>query len=176
MLITGITNMIYIGPGGVRELTEAQYGELAAAFNSAADAPPPGPEVPGDRGKGGEGPDHLRLKSWVAANPQQATGESGMKHFWTEYSFSTGDRIDVLLQDREGRPVAVEIELAQAAHQTEGFYQAVKYRALVAARWRRPADGARAFLIAHTLAPEIKEMCAHEGIEWREIPKDSVDL
>jgi hypothetical protein len=173
-IIGGHPNLLGLGGGsGLLELTEGKYQQLLTAFLDNAPTPPE-PEQPHGHGGGGESDAHKRLKHYVAEHPEQVFNEPGIKLVQVEYPFTTGDRIDVLLQDREGRPLAVEIELAQAAHQTEGFLQAIKYRSLICAWWDRPIDGGRCALIAHELAPEIIERCRKHDVLPLLIPRETV--
>ncbi len=171
-VIGGHPNLPGLGGGsGVKELTYKEYDRLLFLFKQNRHAVPL-PEKPKHRcGGGGESDDHKQLKHYVADHPEHALCEAGLRKVDVEYPFCTGDRIDVLLEDNLGRPVAVEIELSQSASQKEGFMQAIKYRALICAHWGRKLDGGRAMLVAHELAPEIIELCKREGVEWHVIPR-----
>lgn len=165
------------GGSGLLELAREQYDQLLSLFKSRAEPKPPTMSPTPGYGGGGESPEHLALKKFVAHHPERALKETGLRlvEDGKEYTFCTGDRIDVLLEDREGRPVAVEIELAQTARQLDGFLQAIKYRALICAYWGRPIDGGRAVLVAHDLAPEIMQRCMDHGVEPHIIPLSEMD-
>ncbi len=170
-VIGGHPNLLGLGKGsGLAELTFEQYINLLAKFKERI-RPVPSHEKPKRGfGGGGESEAHKRLKNYVADHPETALGEKGLTCVKVEYSFCTGDRIDVLLEDQEGKPVAVEIELSQNASQKEGFLQAIKYRALICAHWDRDIDGGRAILVAHELANEIIDKCHAHNVEPHIIP------
>lgn len=162
------------GKSGLLELREEQYLKLVKLFTASSTPVPPSTPPAHGYGGGGESDAHKALKHYVALHPVKALGEKGLTLIDSEYSFRTGDKIDVLLKDVEGRPVAVEIELSQSAIQAEGFLQAIKYRALVCAWWDLPISSGRAVLVAHFLAPEIIQRCKNHGVEWHIIPKEAL--
>ena len=49
---------------------------------------------------GGESPEHRKLKEHLAANPSQLS--EGLRDARIEYSFKSGDRVDILLEDSSG--------------------------------------------------------------------------
>ena len=116
-------------------------------------------------GKGGEGPDHKKLKLDVAKNPEQLLGEKGLSLIKIEYPFITGDRIDILLRDSENRYVAVEIEVTVDLDDISGVLQAIKYSRMCAVECRRKFEEVRAFLVAHNISDDVKELCQKYDIE-----------
>lgn len=118
------------------------------------------------RGGGGEGPAHLALKNAIAQNPSAVLGEEGLILEKLEYAFgATGDRIDVLLRDRLGRFVAVEVEPACPDDHIAGPLQCMKYRALLAYHFDRRLEEVRTFLVTHELSNKVKEKSERFGIE-----------
>ena len=116
-------------------------------------------------GPGGEGPAHLALKERIAADPAGALGEPGLRHVATELWFPTADRVDIVLEDRFGRLIAVEVEVDCGADEVCGPLQCMKYRGLLAYRFDRDPLEVRMLLAAHTVHPVIRQKCARFGIE-----------
>lgn len=118
-------------------------------------------------GGGEESQAHLQLKHFIARKPEVL--EEGLQLRHLEYSFPSGDRVDVLLEDKDGRPVAVEVE-TDAAGTEVGLWQAIKYQHLIAVRARfKECSHARGFLVAPFIPEKVKQLCVHYGIEFREI-------
>jgi hypothetical protein len=97
-------------------------------------------EKAGRMGGGGEGPEHLALKEFVARNPMLfglAYNDLGE----AEHCLPSGDSIDVLFSTRR-RLLAVEVKPTSSPKEdiTRGLFQCVKYRALVEARARFEHD------------------------------------
>jgi hypothetical protein len=76
----------------------------------------PGPVRVGQRGKGGESEAHRRLKRWIADNPT-AVGLYSTARSNVEFSFRTGDRVDLMFENHSPRRTVVEVEVA--AYETE---------------------------------------------------------
>lgn len=91
-------------------------------------------ELPGPRprGSGGEGPEHLALKNWIADNPD-AVGAAGMAPEVEQY-LSSADVVDVVFRGPQ-RVLAVEVKGVSSSpeDQVRGIFQAVKYRAVLEA-------------------------------------------
>lgn len=116
-------------------------------------------------GPGGEGEIHKKMKAAIAADPGGVLGEVGLKFVRVEYPFATGDRIDVLLQDRAGRYVVVEIEPDCAEKEIAGPLQCMKYRALLAYILDRPVDEVRSILASRSIHAKVSRKCGEYGIE-----------
>ena len=129
------------------------------------------PRRPVRRGGTGEGPEHLALKERVAKDPAKVLGEPGLRHIETEYEFITNDRADLILGDRDGRYVGVEVEVDVAAGDICGVLQAVKYKHMYAVVCNRPYEEVRAFLVAHSIAPSVRSLCETYGVEWFEVKR-----
>lgn len=104
---------------------------------------------------------------------RRALGEDGMSLVQLEAAFPTGDRIDVVLRDRFGRLVAVEVEGICDETEIAGPLQCAKYRALLSYAFDRPHR--EAILAAPAIDRAIVSRCEMHGIEARlvSIPQPS---
>lgn len=128
-------------------------------------------------GKGGEGPVHKRLKKAISENPSKLLEEGGLETFKEEYPFgATGDKIDVLLRDRYGRLVAVEVEPECPEGHMSGPLQCMKYRALLAYHFDREVEEIRTFLVTHALHSSVEEKATKYEIECKQIDKNAGQL
>jgi hypothetical protein len=91
---------------------------------------PPGGHV-GTYGPGGESAAHRLLKLYVAGHPLQL-GFSQEAEAHVEYSFPTGDRVDVLFENHRPDRTVVEVEVEGERNVCVGILQAIKYRSLAA--------------------------------------------
>lgn len=107
-----------------------RHFKLAPASTPAAPRPArPIPDL-----VGGESPDHLALKQYVAANPQAVRLPRSCAPGETEFLFGSADAVDVLF--RNGREwVGVEVKSVRSGESdvARGLFQCVKYRALIEA-------------------------------------------
>jgi hypothetical protein len=125
-------------------------------------------------GPGGEGEIHRKLKERIATNPAAILLEEGLSLYKVEFPFKcTGDRIDVVLRDKDKRFVAVEVEVECDQHHLAGPLQCMKYRAMLAYLFKRPIKEVRCILAAHMIAPEVDAYCAAYEIETITIAKDT---
>lgn len=88
----------------------------------------------GRTGGGGEGPEHRKLKEFIANNPQAAGLPNNFAKTQTEAPLPSGDKLDILF-DSPSRKVAVEIK-SKNSNDTDlvrGLFQCVKYRAVMEA-------------------------------------------
>ena len=168
-----------IGPhrSGLLRIDEQTYRSLVTEFNAnrpleAAPATnaPYAPRGPG-HGQGGEGPIHEALKNAVYLDPAAVLGVVGLKGLHKEYSFGTGDRADVILEDFEGRYIAVEVEEAVTPDNIAGVLQAIKYRYMYAVMCNRHNEEVRAFLVAHEIHDNVKATCARYEVECFEVQR-----
>lgn len=83
---------------------------------------------------GGESPEHLALKQFVAANPQVVGLPRACPPGETEFLFGSADAVDVLFRNRR-EWVGVEVKSARSdeADVARGLFQCVKYQALIEA-------------------------------------------
>jgi hypothetical protein len=124
------------------------------------------------RGEEVESESHLRLKQFVAANPSLAIGETGLKTVAVEYDkFGTGDRADIVLEDAYGRMIGLEVEVSVDNTQYEGLLQAIKYRYMLAPLFARLNYETRAFLVAHSIIQDVRELCDRYEVEYFIIDK-----
>ena len=86
----------------------------------------------GTFGTGGESAAHQLLKLYVA-NHQMDFGLSPTASSHVEYSFATGDRVDVMFKNHLPDRTVVEIEVDGERNICVGIHQAIKYRSLAAA-------------------------------------------
>jgi hypothetical protein len=156
---------------GLAEIGEARFGELQRRFldSVAAKDTAVSRTIAGRRwnGAGGEGPDHLALKSAIAADPTGVLGEAGLRHWATEYKLPTGDTVDVVLTDAFGRFVVVEVEVDCDATEIVGPLQCMKYRALMSYMYSRPIDEVRAMLVAYSIDEDVRARCLHHKVDCR---------
>ena len=91
---------------------------------------PPGSHI-GTYGPGGESAAHRLLKLYVASHPVEL-GFSPEAEALVEYSFPTGDRVDVLFENHRPDRTVVEVEIEGEQNICIGILQAIKYRSLAA--------------------------------------------
>jgi hypothetical protein len=165
----------YGGGSGLKEIGLAAHERLLKAFLSSSDADLATrlarPLPPGGFGPGGEGAPHLALKERIAADPSGVLGEPGLRHVVTELRYPTGDRIDVVLKDRYGRLVTVEVEVDCGAEEVCGPLQCMKYRGLLAYRFGRDPLEVRMLLVAHSVHPAVRDKCKRFEIDVVEVSR-----
>lgn len=165
----------YGGGSGLKEIGLAAHERLLKAFLASSDADLATrlarPLPPGGFRPGGEGAPHLALKKRIAADPAGVLGEPGLCHVATELKYPTGDKIDVVLKDRYGRLVAVEVEVDCGAEEVCGPFQCMKYRGLLAYRFDRDLLEVRMLLAAHSVHPAVQEKCKRFEIEVVEVSR-----
>ena len=124
----------------------------------------------GGSGGGGEGEEHENLKRNLANNPSQFGG--GLKLVKIEYTFGSGDRVDILLKDGSENPVTVEVEIgfSSGAGRYVGVWQAVKYKHLAAVEYGIPCKQVRSILAAPAIPDDVKAECKNLEIEYIEVP------
>ncbi len=115
----------------------------------------------------GEGAEHRALKERIAADPAGVLGEVGLRFWRLEWLLPTADRVDVVLRDRFGRFVAVEVEVACDADEVIGPLQCMKYRAMISYVFERPLEEVRSMLVAHAIHKVVVDRCANFQIEAR---------
>lgn len=116
-------------PVGVNELP----GRVFEADNLATiAAPPPAGQHVGGYGAGGESAAHKLLKLYVAGHPVDfGLSAAAIPH--VEYSFATGDRVDVMFENHMPDRTVIEVEVEGEREVCVGIHQAIKYRSLAAA-------------------------------------------
>jgi RecB family endonuclease NucS len=167
---------------GLKEIRKNDYDKLITIFKSGTvldDAPAPDgePAPPGrQREGGGEGPDHLLLKTYVAANPSSVLGEEGVETDHVEFPFPSGDQADIVLRDREGRFIGTEIEIRQTDRpDLEGMLQAVKYRHMLAVMKNVTFEECRSLLVAYKIGSELRRRCKRYEVQCIEVDREDVN-
>jgi hypothetical protein len=89
----------------------------------------------------------------------------------TEFGFISGDRCDVVFD--LGRVGMVVVEIKDGKHDGElvrGIYQAVEYRALMAAeKGQGEKYAVRALLVAHQIPDYIAQLASRFDIDCRQV-------
>lgn len=159
---------------GVKEITEYEYLLLLSAFNSHCSD-----EIENLRrgtqtrrnnernSAGGEGDTHKLMKERIADDPGGILMETGLRLIKKEYKFITNDRVDILLEDKYGRLVVVEVEPDCAPGNEIGPAQCMKYRSLIAFETNREINEIRMILAAQTIADDIAAKSKRFSIEPR---------
>ncbi|MGO8749266.1 MAG: endonuclease NucS domain-containing protein [Thermoguttaceae bacterium] len=157
---------------GLKKLSSTEYDAIHTAFlasQSDVKLALKKKRATGGMG-GGEGPVHKSLKEYIAAHPEEALKEPGLHMLDIEYPFATGDRIDVLLEDKNGRLVTVEVEVDCDDTEIAGPLQCMKYRAMLASLLDRRVSEVRTVLAARSIAGKVKKQCGDYDVEVVEIP------
>ncbi len=148
------------GDGETPTGTSPTGEEPDAAFGLVPVPNPPGGGT--GLGGGGEGPIHKALKAYVKESPLEAIGEHltylaedltdpAHQVLGDEIGFVTGDRVDLLMRDGEGRLVVIEVEPDIGPSGHIGFHQAAKYWVLVAVANGLELDQVRRLVVARTI-------------------------
>ena len=123
---------------------------------------------------GGESDAHRALKHYVAEHCSDVFGENGLKWVHTEYQFSTGDRADIVLEDKYGRIMGVEIEINVGKSDLTGTLQAIKYRWMLEVLRGCKHGDSRAALVAYTIDEEVKRISEAYNVECIEVSRSIV--
>lgn len=136
---------------------------------------PPGAHV-GSYGAGGESAAHKLLKLYVASHPLEfGLSPAAVPH--VEYSFATGDRVDVLFENHLPDRTVVEVEVDGEQQICVGVHQAIKYRSLAAADAGYPllTSRVRSLVVAyHTDYPKARELAERYEIPLISVNRDRV--
>ena len=159
---------------GLKKITEEQYNAIVEIYKEGDNKKlkishkfyPEGVSPQG----GGESDEHKALKEYIAKDPSKALGLEGLKTIKIEYSFPTGDRADIVLEDFEGRLIAVEVEIEQDKD-IIGLIQALKYKAMLAPMYERSNSEICAFLVAHKISNRVKKICRNYDVSYFEIDR-----
>ena len=163
---------------GLKKISESEFKSLVKAFHASRpiQLPPIQPTGGGSRRNGGqEGSVHLNLKRYVASNPEVALKERGLRTLKVEYEFPTNDRADIVLVDCHERIIGLEIEPTVSDGNLVGLLQAIKYQYMLECFTRRERGDSRGILVAHEISDQVKTICKQYGIEYFEIPRNTVD-
>ncbi len=134
--------------------------------------PAPAGQHVGRFGPGGESAAHRLLKLYVAAHPLEF-GMSATAVPHVEYSFATGDRVDVMFENHLPDRTVVEVEVEGENELCIGIHQAIKYRSLAAADAGFPLLTSR--VRSQVVAYSIEYPRARELAERYEIPLLAAD-
>jgi len=134
--------------------------------------PAPSGEHVGRFGPSGESAAHRMLKLYVAAHPLEfGLSATAVPH--VEYSFATGDRVDVMFENHLPDRTVVEVEVEGELQLCIGIHQAIKYRSLAAADAGFPllTSRVRSVVVAYSIEyPKARELA-----ERYEIPLLAAD-
>jgi hypothetical protein len=124
------------------------------------------------KGRGGEGPDHLKLKMHVATHPEIVGLVAGSPHGEVEWDTASGDCIDILFK-RRGFQYAVEVKPHHASKgdMVRGVFQCLKYREVLKAEAvvSDRAIKTRVLLVLGGKAtPEVVQVAHRLGIKFLE--------
>lgn len=119
-------------------------------------------------GSGGEGPLHKAIKEYVKEHSYDAIGEEltylaedlgdpSSQALGDEIKFVTGDRVDLLMKDADGRFVVIEVEPHIGPRDHIGFHQAAKYWVLVAVANGLRIEEVRRLAIAATIDRGLRD-------------------
>jgi len=162
---------------GLKKISREEFEQILEAFKENLHTPSKPSlksRIPHDTSGGVESEEHRYLKEYVAANPTDVLHEEGVRHLFTEYLFCTNDQADVVLQDRFGRVIGVEVEVAIDETNLAGMLQAIKYRYMLEVTHKRSAGDSRALLVAYQISPAVKKACENYSVEAVEVAKELV--
>ena len=162
---------------GLKRISQGEFAEILKAFKEGLPTPSKLPSKPGKphgvRGAA-ESKAHRFLKEYVANNPAKVMSEEGVRHLFTEYPFCTNDQADVVLEDRFGRIIGVEVEVAIDEQNLAGILQAIKYRFMLEVTQERATGDSRALLVAYQISNGVKDVCKKYNVEMAEVQKETV--
>ena len=117
-----------------------------------------------------ESEQHLQLKQYVCEHPESIGLERPVSAI-IEYSFPTGDRVDVAFEATNNTWIVVEVEISGLSQTLIGLFQAVKYRALQqAVLVSKKLEGTvESVLVANTIPSQVKYISKLLGIKFFEI-------
>lgn len=167
---------------GLKEVDVKCFADILAAFKRNRGNSEAGkllakaksfPRVGGGFG-GGESEEHRRLKDAIAANPSGILKEPGLKLIKKEYSFDSGDKADIMLEDAHGRIIGLEVEVGVDLRNLAGVLQAIKYRFMGALTEGVKFQDSRSMLVAYTISQEIRTLCEKYEISCFEIKESDL--
>lgn len=167
------TSLRFGDTSGMRELSKSEFEALWMEFRSETNTSDietleMSRTLPQGHPKG-EGPIHKKLKAMVADDPSGLLEEEGLTHWQTEHRFPTGDRVDVVLKDKHGEFIAVEVEVDCDRNEVAGPLQCMKYGALLTYQYNRREKEVRRWLVARSIHPVVRKKCEKYGIRFTEV-------
>ena len=131
------------------------------------------------RGGGGEGPHHQRLRKKLTECPSRVKPGLRAEDTHTEYELPSGDRVDVLVcQEQATLSIEVKSKISNEADLERGVYQCVKYRAVLEAQQRaeRQSRPVEAWLVVERRRPNkpqlpqrLKELARQLDVRTKEL-------
>lgn len=117
-----------------------------------------------------ESDQHLKLKKLIAERPDLINLNDVLTSY-TEYSYPSGDRVDVAFELKDDNWAVVEIELNGLSETMIGLFQAVKYRALQGATLKLKKNKGNVFgyLVALNIPDDVKDCANTLGVKTFEI-------
>ena len=118
-------------------------------------------------GAAGEGPEHKKLKEFIAEHPEKI-GLKNIVKVKIEKKFITNNRADLLFFHKDNTYTVVEIE---TDNPLPGAHQAIMYRALMCAEENCPLDTnkIKAILVAWEKPDKVKVFCEKYGIGFEKV-------
>lgn len=119
-------------------------------------------------GKGGESKEHKQLKEYIAKHPEKiGLPKLGIKSI-VEHQFISGDLVDILFYQTNGKNTVVEIELDNVL---PGIHQAIKYRVLRCSQLGLSLtdNNVNATVVAWTFKESEKILCKKYKIDFYQI-------
>jgi len=163
---------------GLREIEAAQYWALLEIFRSNAKGvrPPRDPirsSRPFESSGSSQGRGALRLLvDYVAADPTFALREAGLETLAVAHELPAGDSADVVLEDRAGTVVAVQVD-AEEDHLAMIAHTSIR-RAMLELEMGRGRGQSRAFVVAYSVSQEMRNLCGSYGVECFAVDEDLV--
>lgn len=144
-----------------RRVKPTQVDSVSKPEDRQLPEPPDGLNGIGSREESDE---HRMLKERLQQQPDLL--EQGMRCIEVEYQFPSGDKIDLVMEDANATPVAIEVK---PIGNKAGLWQAIKYKHLLAVERELPCDDMRAMLVAPQIPEDIKQECKRYGVEPKEV-------
>jgi hypothetical protein len=138
--------------------------------------PAPAGQHVGGFGLGGESAAHRMLKLYVAHHPFEfGMSVDAVPH--VEYSFATGDRVDVMFENHLPDRTVVEVEVEGERQLCIGIHQAIKYRSLAAADAGFPllTSRVRSLVVAYSIEyPKARDLAERYEVPLLAADRDAV--
>ncbi|HUU30148.1 MAG TPA: hypothetical protein VM123_20280 [archaeon] len=113
---------------------------------------------------------HKKLKKLIADNPK-LIGLTNIKNTYMEYSYPSGDRVDIAFEFINGNWSVIEIELSGLSETVTGLFQTIKYKALQTALLKTKGikGEVSGYLVANYIPKETKEFAKLLDVKAYEI-------
>jgi len=118
----------------------------------------------------GESTHHLKLKKLIADNPE-LIGLTNIANTYMEYSYPSGDRVDIAFEFINGNWSVIEIELSGLSETVTGLFQTIKYKALQTALLKSKGikGEVSGYLVANYIPKKTKELAKLLNVKAYEI-------